>query len=110
MIISLIAAIDRNGVIGSDGDLPWNIPSDLKKFREITSNKPIIMGRKTWDSIGRPLPNRDNIVISKNKNLHLEGAILASSPEQAIIFAKQKAKERDTDEIMTRDRQDCFLW
>mgnify|MGYP001157397781 FL=1 len=100
MIISLIAAIDRNGVIGSDGDLPWNIPSDLKKFREITSNKPIIMGRKTWDSIGRPLPNRDNIVISKNKNLHLEGAILASSPEQAITFAKQKAKERDTDEIM----------
>ena len=69
MIISLIAAIDRNGVIGSDGDLPWSIPSDLKKFREITSNKPIIMGRKTWDSIGRPLPNRDNIVISKNKNL-----------------------------------------
>ena len=84
MIISLIAAIDKNGVIGADGDLPWNIPSDLKKFKEITSYKPIIMGRKTWDSIGRPLPNRDNIVISRNKNLNLEGAILTSSPEEAI--------------------------
>ena len=84
MIISLIAAIDKNGVIGADGDLPWNIPSDLKKFKEITSYKPIIMGRKTWDSIGRPLPNRDNIVISGNKNLNLEGAILTLSPEEAI--------------------------
>ena len=100
MIISLIAAIDKNGVIGADGDLPWNIPSDLKKFKEITSYKPIIMGRKTWDSIGRPLPNRDNIVISRNKNLNLEGAILTSSPEEAITIAKQRAKENGADEIM----------
>ncbi len=100
MIISLIAAIDKNGVIGVDGDLPWNIPSDLKKFREITSYKPIIMGRKTWESIGRPLPNRDNIIISRNKNFNLEGAILASSPEEAITIAKQKAKENGADEIM----------
>ena len=62
-MISLIAAVSKNGVIGNEGDLPWNLPSDLKKFKEITDNKPIIMGRKTWDSIGRPLPNRDNIVI-----------------------------------------------
>ena len=100
MIISLIAAIDKNGVIGADGDLPWNIPSDLKKFKEITSYKPIIMGRKTWDSIGRPLPNRDNIVISGNKNLNLEGAILTLSPEEAITVAKQKAIENGADEIM----------
>ena len=100
MIISLIAAIDKNGVIGADGDLPWNIPSDLKKFKEITSYKPIIMGRKTWDSIGRPLPNRDNIVISRNKNLNLEGAILTSSPEEAITIAKQRAKENGANEIM----------
>ena len=100
MIISLIAAIDKNGVIGADGDLPWNIPSDLKKFKAITSYKPIIMGRKTWDSIGRPLPNRDNIVISRNKNLNLEGAILTSSPEEAIMIAKQRAKENGADEIM----------
>ena len=100
MIISLIAAIDKNGVIGADGDLPWNIPSDLKKFKEITSYKPIIMGRKTWDSIGRPLPNRDNIVISRNKNLNLDGAILTSSPEEAIMIAKQRAKENGADEIM----------
>ena len=72
----------------------------LKKFKEITSYKPIIMGRKTWDSIGRPLPNRDNIVISRNKNLNLEGAILTSSPEEAITIAKQRAKENGADEIM----------
>jgi len=100
MMISLIAAVSKNGVIGNEGDLPWNLPSDLKKFKEITDNKPIIMGRKTWDSIGRPLPNRDNIVISRNVNLEIEGGIICSSPDEAISIAKIKANERGSEEIM----------
>ena len=99
-MISLIAAVAKNGVIGNEGDLPWNLPSDLKKFKEITDNKPIIMGRKTWDSIGRPLPNRDNIVISRNVNLEINGGIICSSPGEAISIAKIKANERDGEEIM----------
>jgi dihydrofolate reductase len=100
MIISLIAAVAKNGVIGNEGDLPWNLPSDLKKFKEITDNKPIIMGRKTWDSIGRPLPNRDNIIISRNVNLEIEEGIICLSPEKAISIAKTKADERGCEEIM----------
>ena len=100
MIISLIAAVAKNGVIGNEGDLPWNLPSDLKKFKQITDNKPIIMGRKTWDSIGRPLPNRDNIIISRNANLEIEGGIICLSPDEAISIAKIKANERGCEEIM----------
>jgi len=100
MIISLIAAVAKNGVIGNEGDLPWNLPSDLKKFKQITDNKPIIMGRKTWDSIGRPLPNRDNIIISRNTNLEIEGGIICLSPDEAISIAKIKANERGCEEIM----------
>ena len=99
-MISLIAAVSKNGVIGNEGDLPWNLPSDLKKFKEITDNKPIIMGRKTWDSIGRPLPNRDNIVISRNVNLEINGGIICSSPDEAISIAKIKANERGGEELM----------
>jgi dihydrofolate reductase len=100
MIISLIAAVAKNGVIGNEGDLPWNLPSDLKRFKEITDNRPIIMGRKTWDSIGRPLPNRDNIIISRNANLEIEGGIICLSPDEAISIAKIKANERGCEEIM----------
>ncbi|MEC9458545.1 MAG: dihydrofolate reductase [Pseudomonadota bacterium] len=100
MMISLIAAVAKNGVIGNEGDLPWNLPSDLKKFKEITDNKPIIMGRKTWDSIGRPLPNRDNIIVSRNINLEIEGGIICLSPDKAISIAKIKANERGCEEIM----------
>ena len=100
MIISLIAAVAKNRVIGNEGDLPWNLPSDLKKFKQITDNKPIIMGRKTWDSIGRPLPNRDNIIISRNTNLEIEGGIICLSPDEAISIAKIKANERGCEEIM----------
>jgi dihydrofolate reductase len=100
MIISLIAAVAKNRVIGNEGDLPWNLPSDLKRFKEITDNRPIIMGRKTWDSIGRPLPNRDNIIISRNANLEIEGGIICLSPDEAISIAKIKANERGCEEIM----------
>ena len=79
---SLIVAVAENGVIGNNGSMPWNLPSDLSNFKELTMNKPMIMGRKTWDSIGRPLPGRDNIVVTTQTSLKKEGVIclLYTSP------------------------------
>jgi len=68
MIISLIAAMDKNGVIGNKGKLPWNLPADMKYFRDNTRGKPVIMGRKTFESIGKPLPNRINIIITRDES------------------------------------------
>ena len=82
--VVLIVAMARNRVIGRDGTLPWHLPEDLKRFRQLTMGHPIIMGRKTWDSIGRPLPGRRNIVVSRNPGLALEGAETAASVEDAL--------------------------
>ena len=73
MVISLVVAISSNGVIGRDGELPWRIPADLARFRAITMGKPIVMGRRTHESIGRPLPGRENIVVSSNPDYTAEG-------------------------------------
>lgn len=67
MIVSLIAAVSENGVIGRDGQLPWRLSADLKRFKQLTTGRPIIMGRRTWDSIGRPLPGRTSIVVTRQK-------------------------------------------
>ena len=72
MSIKLICAVSKNNVIGNNNKLPWNISEDLKRFRELTSENIIVMGRKTYDSIGRPLPKRENLVLSKNKKLKIE--------------------------------------
>lgn len=72
--VILVAAMGRNRVIGADGDLPWHLPADLQAFRKATLGKPVIMGRKTFDSIGKPLPGRENLVISRNRRLVIEGA------------------------------------
>lgn len=72
--VTLVAAMGRNRVIGVDGDLPWRLPADLRAFRKATLGKPVIMGRKTWDSIGQALPGRENIVISRNRRLAPQGA------------------------------------
>lgn len=82
--IVLIVAMARNRVIGKDGALPWRLPEDLKRFRQLTMGHPIIMGRKTWDSIGRPLPGRRNIVVTRNRQLQLDGAETAASLEDAL--------------------------
>ena len=98
---SLIVAVAENGVIGNNGSMPWNLPSDLSNFKELTMNKPMIMGRKTWDSIGRPLPGRDNIVVTTQTALKKEGVIFCTSIEDSILKAKEFAKDRETNEIMT---------
>ncbi|MDP3766003.1 MAG: type 3 dihydrofolate reductase [Nanoarchaeota archaeon] len=88
MIISLIAAIGKNNVIGKDNSLPWKLPEDMKRFKELTSGKPVVMGRKTFESIGKPLPNRTNIVITKNKNYKAKGCIVVHSSDEALNAAK----------------------
>ncbi len=85
--VTLIVARGRNGVIGRDGALPWRLPGDLAQFRANTIGKPVIMGRKTWDSIGRPLPKRRNIVISRDPAFRAPGADVAGQPEAALAFA-----------------------
>jgi len=83
-MISIIAAISKNRVIGKDNALPWHLPADLKHFKEITKGRPVIMGRKTFESIGRPLPNRKNIVITRQKDYSPVGCFTARSIDEAL--------------------------
>ncbi len=85
--VALIAAVARNGVIGSGNQLPWRLPEDLKHFRSLTLGHAVIMGRKTWESIGKPLPDRQNIVVSRQSALRLDGAAVVHSLEQAVLLA-----------------------
>ncbi len=98
MLISLIVAHSSNRVIGIDGQLPWHIPDDLKYFKAITIGKPIIMGRKTFDSIGKPLPGRLNIIITKNTDLTIEECVVVNNLEAAITEAKNYFKTQDTEQ------------
>ena len=85
--IALIAAVARNGVIGLRGRLPWRLPDDLKRFRALTTGHAVIMGRKTWDSIGRPLPGRQNLVVTRHRDFAAPGAEVAHSLPEAIGLA-----------------------
>ncbi|WP_199824518.1 dihydrofolate reductase [Metapseudomonas resinovorans] len=98
--LSLIAALAQNRVIGRDNQLPWHLPADLKHFKAMTLGKPIIMGRKTWDSLGRPLPGRLNLVVSRQRSLVLEGAEVFPSLEAAIERADAWAREEEAEELM----------
>lgn len=91
--ISIIAAIGRQNELGGKNNLLWRIPEDLKRFKALTSGHPIIMGRKTYESIGRPLPNRENIVITRNKDFRPEGVVVVCSVEEALTKAREKEKE-----------------
>jgi len=85
--VSLVVAADEQGGIGREGRLPWHLPEDLKRFKALTLGKPIVMGRRTWDSIGRPLPGRRSIVVSRSPELKIEGATVAGSLEAALHAA-----------------------
>lgn len=87
MIISIIAAVASNGVIGRNGGLPWHLPADLRRFREITAGHAVIMGRKTFESIGRPLPDRVNIVVSRQAAYGTAGIVVAGSLQAALALA-----------------------
>jgi len=97
--VALVVAVAENGVIGKGGKLPWHISSDLKFFRAVTMDKPIVMGRKTFDSIGKPLDGRDNIVITRNKEFSANGVHVVPGIDEALELARKKAEERSCDEI-----------
>jgi len=96
MRISMMMAMDTNRLIGKDGSMPWHISAELKYFKRITMGKPVIMGRKTFDSIGKPLPGRPNIVITRNEGWAVTDVQRASSLTQAIHLAR----EHQSDELM----------
>jgi len=85
--ITLVAAVARNGVIGRAGRLPWRLPADLRRFRAVTWGHPIVMGRRTWESIGRPLAGRRNIVVTRRPDYRAPGAEVVGSPEAALAAA-----------------------
>ena len=85
--VSLIVATDDEGGIGLRGGLPWHLPDDLRRFKALTLGKPVVMGRRTWDSIGRPLPGRLNIVVSRDPRLAIQGATVVGTLEAALAAA-----------------------
>tara|TARA_Y100000780_G_scaffold43653_1_gene35986 strand:- start:47 stop:556 length:510 start_codon:yes stop_codon:yes gene_type:complete len=98
--LALIAAMARNRVIGRDNAMPWHLPEDLRYFKAKTLGKPIVMGRKTFDSLGRPLPGRTNIVVSRQADLTLDGAQVFASIDDALNAARQQAQADGVDEVM----------
>ncbi len=105
---SLICAVARNRVIGRDNQLLWRLKSDLRRFRELTTGKPVIMGRKTHESIGRPLPNRDNIVVTRDKAFAADGILVVNSLDEAFRIAEDCAKKRGIDEIIVAGGGDIY--
>ncbi len=95
MAIKLICAVSQNNVIGFKNRLPWSIAEDLKRFKEMTSGNIIVMGRKTYESIGRPLPNRRNIVLSKNKDLKINNVEIFNSPDEVIDIYSNDQEKKD---------------
>ena len=100
MKISLIVAAAENGVIGRDGKLPWRLSSDLKTFRKLTMGKPIVMGRRTYESIGRPLDGRDSIVVTRNPMFAPDGVSTTETMDDALTLARVLARTSGADEVM----------
>lgn len=101
-MLSLIVAMDRRGVIGRDGRLPWHLPADLRRFRAVTMGKPIVMGRKTHESIGRPLPGRENIVLSRDPDFVAPGCTVLHGMDEVAVHC------RDAAEIMIMGGADLY--
>jgi dihydrofolate reductase len=98
--VAIIAAVAANGVIGSGNTIPWHLPSDFAHFKRMTMGKPLIMGRKTFESIGRPLPGRTNIVVTRQEGYQPDGVIVISSLEAALEHAQTIAKTDRANEVM----------
>lgn len=99
MEISLVVAVTRNNVIGRDGGLPWRLSTDLKRFKALTIGKPVVMGRVCYDSIGKPLPGRPNIVITRNRDFAPEGIIVVHSVDDALERGAAEAHKLGGNEI-----------
>ena len=98
--VSIVVAMSRNFGIGRENQLPWHLPEDLKNFKAITMGKPIIMGRKTFDSIGRPLPGRTNIVVTRNRGWSSNTVLVAHGFDEALLLAKNACNQNDRNEMM----------
>jgi dihydrofolate reductase len=108
MKLAFVVAVAKNGVIGRAGGLPWRLPTDLKHFKALTMGKPIVMGRGTWGSIGRPLPGRETIVVTRDKNFSAEGVHVAHSIEAGLQLAQEQAARMQADAIMIVGGADLF--
>lgn len=108
MKIVLVAAVGENGVIGRAGGMPWRLQSDMQHFKRLTIGKPVMMGRKTYKSIGKPLKDRTNIVLTRDLSLAAPGAVLATSLDAALAYARKDAEQRGVDEIMVIGGSDVF--
>ena len=97
-MLAMMMAMDRNRLIGAEGGMPWHLPGELQYFKRVTMGKPIIMGRKTFDSIGRPLPGRANIVVTANHDWHHEGVLVAHDLDAAVDLAE--SHRGTADEVM----------
>ena len=106
--IVLVAAVAENGVIGRDNALPWRLKSDLQHFRALTIGKPVVMGRKTFASIGRPLPGRTNIVVTRDVSFAAPGSVAVTSFEAALAVARGDAWRRGVDSIAVIGGSDIF--
>ena len=100
MRCALIVAVAENGVIGIDNKMPWHIPADLKYFKKVTMGKPMLMGRKTFDSFGKPLPGRPHIVISRDTGLQIAGVEVRNSTEEGFELAKATAESMGLEEFV----------
>ncbi|RCL03243.1 MAG: dihydrofolate reductase [Candidatus Tokpelaia sp. JSC189] len=108
ILLSLIAAVAENGVIGRDNAIPWHLSTDLRRFKALTLSKPVIMGRKTWDSIGLPLPGRLNIIITRDRHLRAEGVIITHSFIEAQAIAWREAKKNNLNEVFVIGGSEIF--
>jgi dihydrofolate reductase len=106
--IVFVVAVAENGAIGRDNAMPWRLKSDLKRFKAITFNRPVIMGRKTFVSVGRPLPGRTNIVVTRDKKFQAPGIVVATSLDAAHDIARGDALRRFVTEIMVIGGADIF--
>jgi dihydrofolate reductase len=106
--IAFAVAVAENGVIGAGGDLPWRLPTDLKRFRKTTMGKPIVMGRKTYVSIGKPLDGRDNIVITRDRSFSAPGVHVAFTIDEGVALGRKLAVQRGADEVVVIGGAEIF--
>jgi dihydrofolate reductase len=106
--VALILARAKNGVIGAGGRLPWHISGDLKHFKALTVGKPVVMGRKTFESIGRPLPRRTNIVVTRNPTWRADGVVVAYDLPTALALGYEDARRTGVDEVMVIGGADIY--
>jgi dihydrofolate reductase len=108
MIVAFVVAVAENGVIGRNGELPWRMPTDLRRFRRLTLGKPVIMGRKTYESIGKPLDGRDNIVVTRRRDFAAHGVHVVDTVQAAVALGGTLAANRGVDEIAVIGGADIF--